>query len=179
MSTGFEAPFDASHDNLTTSAKCHGYFRIGSRVARDYFNGDMDDVFVYRRALSAEEARAWFTRGRNPSQTLSADEKRGLIGFWTFEGKGEEAFRDRSGNGHHGQPDLHSGHSAIVPQGQARVARFRSIGGIDCGPAGDFERTDAFSAGGWFCWEGGPMRTLISKIQSRRTEPRVRHRIRR
>jgi hypothetical protein len=162
---GAEAPFEPSNDSLTTSPKCHGYFRIGSRVARDYFNGDIDDVFVYRRALSAEEARAWFSRGRIPSQSPSADEKRGLIGLWTFEGKGKEAFQDRSGNGHHGQPDLHSGHSAIVPQGPTRVARFRSIGGIDCGPAGDFERTDAFSAGGWFCWEGGPMRTLISKMQ--------------
>ena len=45
------------------------------------------------------------------------------------------------------------------------MARFRGIGGIDCGPAGDFERTDAFSAGGWFCWEGGPQQSLISKIQ--------------
>ena len=90
---------------------------------------------------------------------------RGLIGFWTFEGKGEEAFRDRSGNGHDGQPDLHAGHSAIVPQGKGRVARFRGIGGIDCGPAGDFERTDAFSAGGWFCYEGGGQHSLLSKIQ--------------
>jgi len=163
---GVEAPFDASPDNLTTSAKCHGYFRIGARIAKDYFNGDIDDVFVYRRTLSAEEARASFTRGRNPSETLSADLKRSLIGFWTFEGKGEEAFRDRSGNGHHGQPDLHSGHSAIVPQGPTRVARFRSVGGIDCGPAGDFERTEAFSAGGWFCSEVGSMQqSLLSKMQ--------------
>ena len=162
---GVEAPFDASPDHLTTSSKCHGYFWIGGRIAKDYFNGDIDDVFVYRRGLSAGEARAWFARGRKSAQTLSAAEKRDLIGLWTFEGKDEEAYRDRSGNGHHGQPDLHSGHSAIVPQGPTRVARFRSIGGIDCGPAGDFERTDAFSAGGWFCWEGGSMLTLISKLQ--------------
>jgi Trypsin-like peptidase domain/Concanavalin A-like lectin/glucanases superfamily len=162
---GADAPFDASLDSLTTSPKTHGYFRIGSRVARDYFNGDLDDVFVYRRALSADEAKSWFTRGRNPSQPLSEDGKRGLIGFWNFEGSGRDAFRDRTGNGHHGHPDLHSGHSAIVPQGQGRVARVRSIGGIDCGPAGDFERTDKFSAGGWFCWEGGSMLTLLSKLQ--------------
>jgi hypothetical protein len=162
---GDPAPFDASPDNLTTSAKCHGYFRIGARIAKDYFNGDVDDVFAYRRALSAEEARAWFTRGRNRSQTLSADERRDFIGYWTFEGNGEEAFRDRSGNGHHGQPDLHLGHSAIVAQGQARVARFRTIGGVDCGPAGDFERTHAFSAGGWFFSEVGSMQqSLLSKM---------------
>jgi Concanavalin A-like lectin/glucanases superfamily len=64
-STGFKiyvdgapAPFDASNDNLTASTNGHCYFRIGSRVAANYFNGEIDDVFVYQRALSAEEARA-------------------------------------------------------------------------------------------------------------------------
>jgi Concanavalin A-like lectin/glucanases superfamily len=61
-------------------------------------------------------------------------------------------------------PRFQSAHSAIVPQGPTRVARFRSIGGIDCGPAGDFDRTDTFSAGGWFCWEGGPLQSLIGKM---------------
>jgi S1-C subfamily serine protease len=162
---GVEARFDAPHDSLTTSAKCRGYFRIGSRIDKDSFSGDMDDVFVYRRSLSAEEARAWFTRGRISSRPLSEDQRRGLLGYWPFEGRREEAYRDQSGNGHHGQPDLLSGHSAIVLQGPTRVARFRGKGGLDCGQAGDFERTDAFSAGGWFCWEGGPMQTLLSKIQ--------------
>ena len=104
-------------------------------------------------------------RGRNPAEALTAEEQRWLIGHWTFEGTGGEPFRDRSGNGHHGQPDLHTGHSAIVPQGSTRVARFRSVGGIDCGQAGDFERTDAFSAGGYFYWEGGPNEILLSKLQ--------------
>jgi hypothetical protein len=45
------------------------------------------------------------------------------------------------------------------------VARFRVIGGIDCGPTGDFERTDAFSTGGWFCSEVGALQqSLLSKI---------------
>ncbi|MGP0064201.1 MAG: LamG-like jellyroll fold domain-containing protein [Isosphaeraceae bacterium] len=162
---GAEANFDASPDSLSSSAKCRGSFHIGGRVSKDYFNGDIDEVFVYRRALSAEEARACFDRGRNPSSTLPPDRQRGLIGYWTFEGQGDEAFRDRSGYGHHGQPDPHEGHSSIVPEGSTRVARFRGIGGIDCGPAGDFERTDKFSAGGWFRWEGGSMLTLLSKLQ--------------
>jgi S1-C subfamily serine protease len=163
---GALAPFDATHDNLTTSAKTHGYFRIGSRIASNYFNGDIDDAFVYRRALSAEEARAWFTRGRNPTEALSADQQRGLSGFWSFDGKGDGAFQDRSGNGHDGRPDLNSGHSTIIPQGPTRVACFRRIGGIDCGAAGDFERTDAFSAGGWFCLEGSERQCLFSKMQA-------------
>jgi S1-C subfamily serine protease len=161
---GAESPCEISHDSLKSTTKSHGYFRIGSRSDRHYFVGDIDDVFVYRRALSATEARTWFERKRNSARPLAADQKRGLAGFWTFEGKGEEAYRDHSGNGHHGQPDLHSAHAAIVPQGPARVGRFRSNGGIDCGQAGDFERTDPFSAGGWFFWEGGPTENLFSKI---------------
>ncbi len=162
---GAEAPYDISHDSLTATTRTHGYFRIGSRTDRSFFNGDIDDVVVYRRALPAGEARGWFQRGRNSSRPLSGDQERDLVGFWPFEGKGEEAYRDRSGNGHHGQPDFQSAHSAIIPQRPTRVARFRGIGGIDCGQAGDFERTDAFSAGGWFCWEGGSMLTLMAKMQ--------------
>ena len=48
---GALAPFDATHDRLTTSAKSRGDFRIGSRTGREYFNGDIDDAFVYRRAF--------------------------------------------------------------------------------------------------------------------------------
>ena len=162
---GVESPCDITHDSLRSSTKSHAYFRIGSRNDRAYFDGFIDDVFVYRRTLSAREAQGWFERGKNSSRPLSEGQRGGLVGYWTFEGTGEEAYQDRSGNGHHGQPDLQFAHSAIVPQGPTRVARFRGIGGIDCGQAGDFERTDAFSAGGWFCWEGGSMLTLMSKMQ--------------
>ena len=51
------------------------------------------------------------------------------------------------------------------PEARAASRRIRGIGGIDCGQAGDFERTDAFSAGGWFCYEGGGQHSLLSKIE--------------
>ena len=90
--------------------------------------------------------------------------RRDLAGLWTFEGDGVEVLRDASGNKHDGSPDYHPAHSAIVAEGTTRVARFRDIGGIDCGQAGDFDRTDRFSAGGWFLWEGGPICSMISKM---------------
>jgi Concanavalin A-like lectin/glucanases superfamily len=74
---GVEAPFDASPDNLTTSAKTSGDVRIGARISNEYFSGDLDDAFVYRRALSPDEAKSWFTRGRSGAQPLSGDAKRG------------------------------------------------------------------------------------------------------
>jgi S1-C subfamily serine protease len=162
---GADAALDANCDSLTAAAKTRASLRIGSRIAQHYFVGELDDAFVYGRALGPDEARAWFMRGRAPAGELPADLARGLIGLWTFEGNGPEAFHDKSGHGHHGEPDVHFGHSAIVSYGTGRAARFRNAGGFDCGNAGDFERDEAFSVGGWFCYEGNGTHSVFSKIQ--------------
>ncbi len=161
---GEEALFDASHDALTSSPQSHADFRLGSRVSREYFTGDLDEALVYWRALSGEEARSLYQRGRVNAPPLSSPLQKALAGYWNFEGKGNEAFRDRSRHRHDGRPALHESHSTIGPYGTTRVARFQSLGGIQCGAAGDFERTDAFSTGGWFVWEPGTSQSLVSKM---------------
>jgi len=156
-------PLAMTHNSLTSSTHKPRTAFDRRTDWQDYFDGDIDDVFVYRRAVSGEEARAWKGKGRNSSQALPADQQRGLTGYWNFEGMGGEEFQDRSGNGHHGVPDLKNyGHSRLWGHDPTRVARFRTNGGIECGQAGDFDRTDAYSAGGWFCWEGGAA-TLFAK----------------
>ncbi|MHC5538384.1 LamG-like jellyroll fold domain-containing protein [Singulisphaera rosea] len=162
---GVDTPHDADYDSLTTPTKTHGSFVIGSRIGRDYFRGDIDDAFVYRRALSAEEARAWFDRGRKGIPT-TAGIGEGLVGLWTFEGKGDDAFRTVAPNGarHFAGPEIAEGHSTLVANGPSRVASFRGIGGILCGDAGDFEFDEPFSAGGWFLCEPGKSQSLISKM---------------
>jgi len=74
---------------------------IGCRVVYGrsndhYFNGSIDEVAIYNRALSAEEIRA------NMYLRLAGDEP-GLIGYWDFdEGEGQIVY-DLSGNGNDGQ----------------------------------------------------------------------------
>jgi hypothetical protein len=73
----------------------------------EYFNGLIDDVRVYNRALSPDEIKRLYNLGGTlkinaPANTGSLD--KGLVGHWTFEGKdmyGNTAL-DRSGQGNNG-----------------------------------------------------------------------------
>ena len=75
------------------------------------FNGTIDDVRIYNRALSAEEIQA------NMHDRLTGDEL-GLVGYWDFdEGVGQIVY-DLSGNNNHGQlgstPDIDESEPAWV-----------------------------------------------------------------
>ncbi len=97
-------PYVANHNTNT--------LRIGRlHVAYPIFDGFIDEVAIYNRALSAEEIRArMHTR-------LTGDEP-GLVGYWDFdEGEGQIVY-DLSGNGNNGQlgstPDVDSSDPAWV-----------------------------------------------------------------
>ena len=65
---------------------------IGTRgsAAAFYFNGKIDDVRLYSRALSAEEIKQLYNLGSakvNTSQNPAGSLTQGLIGWWTFDGK--------------------------------------------------------------------------------------------
>ena len=63
--------------------------RIIGRVSANYFNGSIDSVRIYNRALSAEEVRYHYNRG-------------GPVAHWRFdEGEGQTAF-DETGNNNDG-----------------------------------------------------------------------------
>jgi uncharacterized protein (TIGR02145 family) len=92
---------------VTTSAS------IGAQMAggQFHFDGFMDDVRIYDRALSAEEAKRLYQLGATTkvAQTLSNPTlDNGLIGHWTFDGSDVDwssttaEIRDRSGNNYHG-----------------------------------------------------------------------------
>ncbi|MHC5540763.1 LamG domain-containing protein, partial [Singulisphaera rosea] len=89
-----ETPHDDGPDGLTETTKTGGPFVIGSRIGRDPLTGELDDIFVYRRALGPDEVAAWFARGRSADLSLTPNLKAGLAAAWTFEGRGEAAFRD-------------------------------------------------------------------------------------
>ena len=73
----------------------------------NYFNGLIDDVRIYNRALSAGEVRQLYKLGAaklavSPVNSL----KSGLVGYWTFDGKdtnwGTNKTNDLSGQGNTG-----------------------------------------------------------------------------
>ena len=69
------------------------------------FNGLIDDVRIYSRALSADEIKRLYNMGGTVKlNTTSTSLTNGLVGWWTFDGKdmaGNRAF-DKSGQGHDG-----------------------------------------------------------------------------
>jgi len=82
-------------------------FKIGGNSS--YFNGSMDDVRIYNRALSAAEVKQLYGIGAgtkiNTSQnTTGGSLDSGLVGLWSFNGpdiSGTTAY-DRSGSGNDG-----------------------------------------------------------------------------
>lgn len=80
---------------------------IGSRSGSSYFfNGSMDEVRIYNRALSASEVQSLYDLGtpatvNGPEDSFGSS---GLVGYWSFNGKdisGTTAY-DRSGQGNNG-----------------------------------------------------------------------------
>jgi hypothetical protein len=70
------------------------------------FNGTMDEVRIYTRALSADEVKRLYNIGKGVSTAASQQNKQtlGLVGYWTFDGpdiSGTTAY-DRSGQGNNG-----------------------------------------------------------------------------
>ncbi|HEY4493342.1 MAG TPA: LamG domain-containing protein [Candidatus Paceibacterota bacterium] len=73
----------------------------------EHFNGSVDDVRVYSRALSAAEITKLYKLGAtshvNVTLPTQPDLQSGLVGHWTFDGKdmGPNVL-DKSGNANHG-----------------------------------------------------------------------------
>lgn len=71
-----------------------------------YFNGDIDDVRIYNRALSAEEVQTLYELEAPPKVNSSFTNRitDGLVGHWTFDGgvTNTSDTSDVSGNGNNG-----------------------------------------------------------------------------
>jgi hypothetical protein len=78
---------------------------IGRSDGTALWNGAIDDVRIYNRALSADEIKRLYKIGGTARiNTSIPGPTNGLVGYWTFDGKdmsGVQAY-DRSGNGNHG-----------------------------------------------------------------------------
>jgi hypothetical protein len=70
-----------------TAAITGSLFQIGLANS-NYFNGTIDDVRIYNRALSAQEvAQLYKLGGANVAHSNTVTLQSGLVGYWTFDGK--------------------------------------------------------------------------------------------
>ena len=92
---------------MTTNTVLGGTTTIGYQIGGTpyYFDGSIDDVRVYNRALSSSEVAKLYLAGGgkanvSPSKPISS----GLVGYWNFDGKNmtNSTSTDSSGNGNNG-----------------------------------------------------------------------------
>ncbi|MFA6315415.1 MAG: LamG domain-containing protein [Candidatus Paceibacterota bacterium] len=81
--------------------------KIGSNVTLSLFNGSIDEVRIYNRALSASEILNLYNSGKvvaNRTEFSNSSLTTGLIGHWTFDGKDMlQNVADKSGQGNNGK----------------------------------------------------------------------------
>jgi hypothetical protein len=78
---------------------------ISNSTVSEFWNGKIDDLRIYNRALSADEIKRLYKIGATAKINTTLDgPQSGLVGWWTFDGKhmaGNRAF-DASGQGNYG-----------------------------------------------------------------------------
>lgn len=99
-----------SDSNANASLGLNGQWHIARDTASSarYWNGLMDDVRVYSRALSAAEVSQLYNEGAGSKINATPKDalKTGLVGWWTMDGKEvvNSVALDKSGNGNNGNP---------------------------------------------------------------------------
>jgi len=105
----------------------------GKKFAGYYFNGNIDDVRVYTRALSAAEVTRLYQIGATSkiAKTLPGRDSltSGLVGWWTFDGPDMLTnIADKSGQGDNGSLIHSSSGTTTVP---GKVGQALSFDGIN------------------------------------------------
>jgi hypothetical protein len=92
--------------NTDTPTSGFGSLTIGDDDAGDFlFKGDMDDVRLYSRILTASEIKQLYSMGAGAKQGVAPVKAggTGLVGYWTFDGKNMiQNVTDTSGQGNNG-----------------------------------------------------------------------------
>jgi len=109
---GVSSALTTTVDNLTSTVDNNASFAIGARqssVGAVPFNGSIDDIRIYNRALSQAEISRLYGQTQSKYNTSAVTTntatslKTGLVGHWTFDGLDLLTnVADKSGNGNNG-----------------------------------------------------------------------------
>jgi len=120
-------------------------FWIGNSQANPtgYFDGDIDDVRLYNRALSAQEIQQLYAQGKvtiansNPTPSTSTLNK-GLLVYWTLDGNSfnwsSNTEKDASGNNNNGT--FVTGRVSAIAGKIGQAVQFSPIGSIGSNTGG-------------------------------------------
>ena len=133
---------------------------IGERGNNDTrFNGIIDDVRIYNRALSASEVKQLYMQGAGTklqeTQALRPNVNSldsGLVGYWTFNNQDirNGVILDKSGNGNHGNP-IGIASSTFYTQGKlGQAGRFDGTNDyVNAGTPSSLNNLSAMSISAW------------------------------
>jgi len=96
--------FNSQNSKSGTIAAGIEAMKIGwseSESPDEYFNGLIDDVRIYNRALSATEIQALYKSGA--AKRAQGPSNLGLVGYWSFDDGTTTVANDSSGNRNHGR----------------------------------------------------------------------------
>lgn len=146
--------FNGTSTNATvgdTTNATQSWF-IGSSNNDAFFNGNLDDVRIYNRALSVNEVTRLYDLGAtthvNKTITTNPDLENGLVGHWTFDGNIDTTITDSSGQGNNGSI---SGSATATMQAIGKIGQALEFDGSDDEIViGDvLDQTGSFSISTW------------------------------
>lgn len=168
---GKPATLQLTHDGLTGSIRTSSPFRIGARSSGkemglgSVYSGRIDEACLFDRVLMPEEVRQL----ANPQTSANVPPRgipvtAGLVGAWSFESLEDGKIGDGSGKGHSGAIEARDGAPQIETGRVGQGIRFRGLGTVNCGQAGDFEANEAFSLGAWVRLDSKAPRRSVSVL---------------
>jgi hypothetical protein len=126
--------------------------------AGNYFNGSIDDVRIYNRALTAEQIKTLYASGtvrpaianaNSASLTAGTNLASGLVGHWSFDGKylSPTTARDSSGQGNDGT--LTNGPVPVIGK-MGQALSFDGVNdGVNVGSSTSLTPTGALTISAW------------------------------
>ena len=154
-----DGTFDVTVSGTWTPTTNNNAVRIGNRQAGEdsaTFPGIIDDVRIYNRVLSADEAKRLYLMGASLKTNVSHRDEltQGLVGEWTFDGQDIDTslvtaeIRDRSGSGNNGDWLNHATTTAVGKIGQA-INFDGSDDYINAGNNSSLQLTTVFTLSAW------------------------------